>query len=235
MLHQIENRIFGIFIIQPIVIIIFIYVAIRILKRNRNLITITLSAFYILSATGFIANIFFIMGILLPVELVLIPSILYFISSFLVIFSPIFLLIFLFLIKQQDFSNKSYILLSLFYGLGCLLLILMPEGIDIGIHTNWIPKYSWTFLIIFYIFFSLIIIIPTIYLLTKLLISFQDRDLRKKFFIFLIGVSCMLISIYGVVLYNTWHDPTFRIIWSIISLIVIPAGLLIYNGIGQNL
>ena len=234
MLHQIDTRFFGIFIIQPIVILIFTYIAIRILKRNRNLLTITLSAFYILIAAGFIINIFFIMGTLLPVELALIPSILYFISSFLVIFSPIFLVIFLFLIKRQDFSSKSYILLTSFYGLGCLLILLIPGGIDV-IHTNWIPKYSWMFLIIFYIFFSLIIVIPTIYLLTKLLVSFQDKGLRKKFFIFMIGILSMIIIFYGLVLYNTWKNDTFREIWSIVSLIVIPAGLLIYNGIGQNL
>ena len=235
MLHQIETRIFLIFIIQPIVILFFIYIAIRILKRNRNLLTITLSAFYILSAAGFVANIFFIMGTLLPFEITSILYILYFISSFLVFFSQIFLVVFLFLIKRQDFSSKSYILLTSFYGLGCLLILLIPGGIKIGIHTNWIPIYHWIFSIIFYIFFSLIIVSPTIYLLTKLLMSFQDRDLRKKFFIFMIGIFGMLISIYGLVLYNTWHDPTFRAIWSIVSLIVIPAGLLIYNGIGQNL
>ena len=235
MLYQIDTRIFGIFIIQPIVILFFIYIVIKILKRNKNLLTITLSAFYILSAAGFIINIFFIMGTLLPVELSLILSCLYFISSFLVIFAQIFLVIFLFLIKQQDFSSKSYILLTSFYGLGDLLILLIPGGIDIGVHTNWIPIYSWMFLIIFYIFFSLIIFIPTIFLLTKLLMSFQDRDLRKKFFIFMIGIFGMLISIYGLVLYNTWHDPTFRTIWSIVSLIVIPSGFLIYNGIGQNL
>ncbi len=235
MLHQIDTRIFGIFIIQPIVIIFFIYIAIRILKRNKNLLTMTLGTFYILSATGFIVNIFFIMGTLFPADLTLILSILYFISSYLVIISPIFLVIFLFLIKQQDFSSKSYILLTSFYGLGCLLILLIPGGIDIGIHTNWIPKYNWMFLIIFYIFFSLIIVIPTIYLLTKILFKFEDRDLRKKLFIFLIGVISMLISIYGLVLYNTWQEPTFRAIWSVVSLIVIPAGFLIYNGIGQNL
>ncbi|MCJ7649717.1 MAG: hypothetical protein MUP85_13965, partial [Candidatus Lokiarchaeota archaeon] len=126
-------------------------------------------------------------------------------------------------------------LLTSFYGLGCLLILLIPRGIDIGIHTNWIPRYHWIFSLIFYIFFSLIILIPTIYLLTKLLMSFQDKDLRKKFFIFLIGIFSMLMSFYGLVLFNTWEDPTFRAIWSIVSLIVIPAGLLIYNGIGQNL
>jgi len=235
MLNQID-RVFGIFIIQPIVILFFIYIVIRILKRNRNLLTITLSTFYILSAAGFIINIFFLIGTLLPVDLTLILSILYYITSFLVIFSQIFLVIFLFLLKQQDFSSKSYILLTSFYGLGCLLILLIPGGIDLGIHTNWIPRYSWIVLIIFYIFFSLIIFIPTIYLLTKLFISFQDRDLRRKFFLFMIGIFSMLISVYGLVLYNTWHDPpTFRAIWSIISLMVIPAGLLIYNGIGQNL
>ena len=235
MLHQIDTRIPGIFIVQPFIILFFIYIVIRILKRNRNLLTITLSAFYILCAMGFVVNIFFIIGTFLPVDLILILSILYFISSYLVILSPIFLVIFLFLIERPDFSSKSYILLTSFYGLGCLLILLIPEGIDVGIHTNWIPKYSWMFLIIFYIFFSLIIVIPTIYLLTKLLMSFQDRDLRKKFFIFLIGIFSMITIFYGLVLYNTWQDQTFRAIWSIVSLMVIPAGLLIYNGIGQNL
>ena len=236
MLHQIDTRIFGIFIVQPIIILFFIYLVIRILKRNRNLLTITLSAFYILCTAGFIVNIFFIMGTLLLVELSLVISLLYFISSFLVIYSPIFLVIFLFLIKRQDFSSKSYFLLASFYGLGCLLILLIPEGIDFLNHTNWIPIYSLMFLIVFYIFFSLIIVIPTIYLLTKLLMSFQDKGLRKKFFIFMIGILCMLMSFYGLVLFNTWHDPTFRAIWNIFSSsIVIPAGLLIYNGIGQNL
>ena len=236
MLFQIDTRIFGIFILQPIVLLIFIYIAIKILKRNRNLLTITLSAFYILSAAGFVVNIIFFMGTLLPVDLSLFMSILYFISSFLVIYSPIFLLIFLFLIKQQNFSSKSYFLLASFYGLGCLLILLIPEGIDIGIQSDWIPRYSWEFLRIFYIFFSLIIVIPTIYLLTKLLVSFQDKGLRKKFFIFMIGILCMLMSFYGLVLFNTWHDQTFRAIWNIFSSsIVIPAGFLIYNGIGQNL
>jgi len=235
MLHQIDTRIFGIFIVQPIIILFFIYIVIRILKRNRNLLTITLSAYYILCASGFVVNIIFFMGTFLPDDLAFILSILYFISSYLVILSPIFLVIFLFLMKRPDFSSKSYILFTSFYGLGCLLILLIPGGIDIGIHTNWIPTYSWMFLIIFYIFFSLIIVIPTIYLLTKLLMNFQDRDLRKKFFIFLIGISSMIAIFYGLVLYNTWHDPTFRAIWSIVSLMVIPAGLLIYNGIGQNL
>jgi hypothetical protein len=52
-----------------------------------------------------------------------------------------------------------------------------------------------------------------------------------------LGIMLTLISIYGLALYNTWHDPPiFRVIWSLVSLVVIPgAGLLIYYGIGQNL
>jgi hypothetical protein len=121
------------------------------------------------------------------------------------------------------------------YGFGCFILLLIPNGITIGAATGWLPLFSWTFLISFYIYFTITMILPIFYLLLRIYFTFEDKSLKKKFIYFAIGILLILISIYGLVLYNTWQEPIFRTLWSIVSLIVIPSGLLIYYGIGQNL
>jgi len=45
----------------------------------------------------------------------------------------------------------------------------------------------------------------------------------------------MFLSSYGAVLYNTWQNPIFKLVWTFLSLIIIPSGILIYCGIARNL
>ena len=48
--------------------------------------------------------------------------------------------------------------------------------------------------------------------------------------------SWFYFGIYGAALYNTWGDPIFKVVWSLIQLILIPTtNLLIYYGVGKNL
>ena len=83
------SRLLFVFIIQPILIFAFSFVAYRILRRNRNKITITLSLFYILTAVGFTLNVIFLIMALFGSELLL--YIIYSFSSLFVIFPQIFL------------------------------------------------------------------------------------------------------------------------------------------------
>ncbi|MFO7797835.1 MAG: hypothetical protein ACQERB_00135 [Promethearchaeati archaeon] len=52
---------------------------------------------------------------------------------------------------------------------------------------------------------------------------------------FLVGLGGMMIIFYGSILYNTWNESLFAIIWPIINFSVVPFVLLIYFGIGRNL
>ena len=230
------SRIFFIFGIHPILIIFFLYVAYLILKRNRNQITLTLSVFYILTAIGFTLNIIFILLILVHVEFIL--SIVYFLATFLILFSPIFLVIFILhlLHSVPSLSRKKQMFIICPYGILSFLVLLWPGGIIINVHTNWIPIYSWQFLIVIYIFFTCLIFVPTIVNLIKMYKLFKDKDLKKKLRYFSLGIFGALISLYGLILYNTWDDPLYKLIWATISLFLVPiSGFLIYYGIGHNL
>jgi hypothetical protein len=52
---------------------------------------------------------------------------------------------------------------------------------------------------------------------------------------FFIGIFGILIAFYGLILYNTWYESLYRLIWPIVSLLTIPSGYLIYYGIGRDL
>ncbi|MEJ2293485.1 MAG: hypothetical protein P8Y23_01805, partial [Candidatus Lokiarchaeota archaeon] len=169
-----------IFIIQPIVIIFFLYIAFRILYRNRNKFTITLSIFYFLSALGFTMNIVFLLITYLFNEPnLIVVGIVYFIASFSVIYSTIFLLLFLIHLQRESFSIISQLILLFFYGLISVILLIFPGGIDIGEHANWIPRYSLEFLILSYIYLTVAVIIPIFYFLIKIYSTFKDKPLKK--------------------------------------------------------
>jgi len=80
----------------------------------------------------------------------------------------------------------------------------------------------------------MIIISSTIFF-KKLYNKFEKNELKKKFKYFTGGTYGMFLSSYGAVLYNTWQNPIFKLVWTFLSLIIIPSGILIYCGIARNL
>lgn len=223
--------------LQPILGLFFLYLAYKVLKRRTTRVSLTLSAFYILNGIATMIN-----AILIPLksnETSLIHNILYYINGFLVLYGFIFILIFLHnLLKFKSiFSFKNYLWVILFYAVFCIIVLTcIPESIIIDESTNWIPIYSWLFLIVIYSFFTIIITIPTITYSIRLYKKFEDPRLKTKLKRFIIGIVGMLIVFYGVTLYNTWHVFLFRTIWSIlVFFITIPSAFLIFYGIGYNI
>ncbi|TFF88439.1 MAG: hypothetical protein EU549_03005 [Promethearchaeota archaeon] len=123
----------------------------------------------------------------------------------------------------------------IFYGVSIFLILLFPNGININETTNWRPVYSWSFLILIYIYFTSLIFVPVMFFLIKLYKSFEDNNLKSKMKYFSMGIAGMVIIFLGSILYNTWRNTVFGIIWPIITLLIIPFGLLIYFGIGRDL
>ena len=228
-LQEIEwTRIFLIVIIQFVSGVFFLWLAYKILKRNKSRLTIILSSFYISVAIGLILNVIY-----LPLKI----SILYAIMFFLFSFGQIFLVIFLINLNKMggEFSLKKDLIVIFSYAFILFLLLNFPGGITINEDTNWKPVFSWAFLISSYMFYTCFINIPTIILTIKIYKKFEDKNLKKKLKFFFIGINGFLCVYYGTLLYVTWDDPLFRAIWSVLSLIVIPLGFLIYYGIGKDL
>jgi hypothetical protein len=76
--------------------------------------------------------------------------------------------------------------------------------------------------------------VPLIYYSTRVYFKLESAELKKKWIYFLIGIVSYYFIYYGTSLSNTLNDSTFRMIWSILSLIAIPTSYLIYYGVGRN-
>lgn len=227
------GRLLIIYISQTSLSIIFLYIAYKILRRNRNRLTIILSGFYISVASAFIIN-----AILVPLRVNPIVFILYFITIFLILFGQIFLVMFnLFLNKLETKIPIRHLMFYIsIYAILIFSILLFPNGITLNEETDWRPVWSWSFLIIMIIFSACFIVIPFISLFIKAYRRFEDKSLKKKMRYFFIGFCGVIFSYFGGMFYVTWNDPLFRTIWYLVVLfILIPSCILIYYGIGSGL
>jgi len=225
-----------IFISQLILATIFLFIAIKLLRRTRPRPIITLSILYFLLIAGFIFNILHVIIRTIHPENVVLLKVIYFLTFYPLLFAPIFLLTFIIsILKLGDvFTIKKQLIITLIYGFVTLLIFFIPDGITFT--EQWQPIYSWAFFTAIYTSFTIFITIPTIWYSRRLVRTFQDKILKKKLITFLIGVFAMYSVIYGAVLYLTWQNPLFRTIWGVVTFfLMIPSGILIYLGIGREL
>ncbi len=231
-ISEIARILIVVFMHSFLVILLYI-LSFKILRRNFNRMTLNLSLFYFLPATGFLLNLIFF-----TLSTSLIGYILYFISAFCTLSGFIFLIIVMINLTNIEsyISTKKQLLIIIAYLSIGLLILFIPGGITINESTNWTPVFSLTFFIIMYTFFSSIIFIPSLILSYKIYISFKDKKLKNKFLFFFIGIIGMLIAFYGLILFNTWYNSTFRTIWTfLVFFIVVPSGIFIYYGIIHKL
>ncbi|MFX1410291.1 MAG: hypothetical protein ACFFA6_08055 [Promethearchaeota archaeon] len=226
------SRYIGIFIIGSFITVFFYFLALKVIKRNFNRLTLTLGTFYILPGTGFFLNFIFLLISSTPQGLII-----YYTAVFLILFGEIFLVLFLINILKIDsrLTLNKQVLITIMYAILCVLLILFPGGITINEKTDWIPVFSWSFLIVLYIFFTCSIFIPTLILSIKLSKRFEDKILKSRLRLFFIGIILMNLVLYGLILYNTWIDSFYRELYLYLSFLVIPAGILIYYGLVHQL
>ena len=236
MIFQITEylRLFAIFVPQIFIVGLFSFLIFKILKRNTNRNSLTLSGFYFFMSFGFVMNgIAVLIAFFSPGEFI---KILYFFLNYLVLFSFVFVVVFILgLLKlKYVFTVKKAFVIILAYGIMWLLLLLYPSGITYS--ENWVPVYSIPLYIAMNILFTITFTIPVIYYSTRLRRTFKDSNLKKKLSLFLIGNAVLIILMYGVALYNTWQDPTFKTVYGLsVPFLLISSGLLIYYGIGRDL
>ena len=104
-LNQIEwPRLITVFITQPISAIVFISLAIKILTRKRDQVSISLATFYVISSFAITFNVIFVILTLFNQNEYLL-YLFYFLTAYPLIFSPFFIIIFLNLLLNIE--NKS--------------------------------------------------------------------------------------------------------------------------------
>jgi len=219
---------------QGFAAIVFVVLALKIIKRKRDRSSVSLFFFYFILSIGLIFNILFVL--LTPTNNVLLLRTLYVLSSFFIAFPFVFNLVFINVILKlkEEFTIKKMAVIIGACGIIVLLLYLIPEGVTFD--SNWVPTYSLPFVVLVYVFFTLYITVPTSYYSARLYKLFKARNLKYRFRLYLIGIIILLATVYGGTFFIATYNQLFRLIYSVFAFFLeIAAGLLVYYGLGKDL
>ncbi|MFX1477231.1 MAG: hypothetical protein ACFFCI_03780 [Promethearchaeota archaeon] len=235
-------RIFTVYVAQGILFAFFIFLAYKILKRDRKRLNIIFSLFYLSVAVGLLIN--FIYAPMEDVALESIVLILNFLTNFFISFSVVFLVIFeLILLKSEKvvtFSKQLLVIVLYGVALFCMIFFLSiftpGIGVTINAATFWKPKWELPFFIYVVIVVTLGGIIPTLYLAFRISKKFEDEVLKKKWKFFIIGLVALFIFMYAIYISNFLNNDTIRLVMGGLGLILeIIGGYLIYYGVGRSI
>lgn len=229
------SRIVQVYVVFLVGGIFFLYLAFKILRRGKKNINLVISAFFISNFLGAIFNVIYASITTISDEPTVVA--LHFITYFLFSFAQIFLLIYnLIILKSEQIitEKRQLCIMGIF---GCLLLglIFIPGGIRINESTHYRPQWNLPFFLYANIICISIAIIPTIYTSILIYKKFDDRELKKRWIFYFIGIIMIYIEWFGVGVMILINDPELRALWNIYDLTVFISVYFIYYGVGRQL
>jgi len=233
------TRALTIYVAQGLVCAFFIFLAYKILKRDRKRLNIIFSGFYLSGAIGLFIN--FIYAPLVDVNVV---KILNFLTNFGIFYSPIFLVVFNLILLKSEKVITTFKQLAILIGFGvfmfCMILfILIPDmGVIIDDTTGWSPEWSLPFFLYLLIGETLFATVPILYFSFKVYNKFEDMQLKKKWRSFIFGFCALISFMYAIFISNflAFYDINVRLIMMAIGIILGVAGAyLMFNGVGRQL
>jgi len=237
MLLQLDpTRFIQVYIAQGFVMVVFAFIAYKILKRDTKRLNVIFSMIYIANVIGTIANFIYA-----PLSNVAVVTILNFVTNFCAVFGLIFLVIFeLIVLKSEKVITvgKQWIILIL-YGIasfGMFFFLLIPgAGVDLNPSTEWKPV--WNLPIYIYAMIVLTIaVVPSIYLSIKISNQFEDKKLKRKWNFFILGMIFLYFFPYAIFTSNFLNISSIRTIIGLICLVLaILGGYFIYYGVGRQI
>jgi len=211
-------RIITVYGVQGFLVVFFIYLVYKILKRDKKRLNYIFSFQYLIPAISLSINFIYA-----PLTIELAVLSLNFITTILTAISTIFNLLFILIILKSE-KVVNTVKQILFIGIYAVLLVcslffyIDPDlGITMNADTKWLPAWEWPLFLYIIGIYSLYVVIPTYYYTSKVYHRFEDRDLKKKWGVFIIGNTGLFAVIYLIFLSNTLNDNTIRIVFSIIS------------------
>ena len=238
MILQIDfSRIFLIFVIGMVLAIFFLGLGWSILRRRKSRLNATFSGFYISIALGLLINSAYVVinEIFRSEPLALL---LYYISSFLIFYGPVFMLATnrILLHSEVVYRLKSELKLLLIYGfaLGFTIVFYLFDGIELNESTNWRPIWSLPYFIYIIIIVSAFTTMPTIYSSFKILIVMKDKKMKRRWIWLLIGLLGLYIYEYLVYLMNYLNSDFLRTLSSLYAITIILWVWLIYKGVKKE-
>ncbi|MHA2288796.1 MAG: hypothetical protein ACXABG_08410 [Promethearchaeota archaeon] len=231
------GRIITVYIAQGVIIFFFLYIALRILLRDRKRLNVIFAGLYISPVIGVFLN--FIYAPLTDETIVLAMN---FLTNFTSIYAPIFIVVFdLILLKSEKIiSTGKQLAILIGYGVAVLcmgIFLLFPGyGVTINLGTNWTPVWSLPFFLYVIVVLTCFATIPAFYFSIKIYQKFEDASLKKKWRFFIYGYIALMTFMYAIFISNTLNNATFRLIAGVVGLILaLLGGFLMYYGVGRQI
>ena len=176
------TRALTVYVAQGLVCAFFIFLAYKILKRDRKRLNIIFSGFYLSAAIGLLVN--FIYAPLDPLDFENVILFLNYITNFGIFYSPIFLVVFnLILLKSEKvITPLKQIAILIIYGIAmfCMIFFVYVEGWGVEIDPeSWSPHW----MLPSFLYLLLIESVATgffFYLSFLIYEKFEDEQLKKK-------------------------------------------------------
>ncbi len=231
-------RAITVYVAQGFICFFFIFLAYKILKRDKKRLNVIFSGFYLSAAFGLLMN--FIYAPLDPLEFEPVILFMNYITNFGIFYSSIFLVLFdLILLKSEKIITPiKQLVILIAYGIAmfCMIFFVYVEGLGVEIDLeSWSPHW----MLPFFLYLLIIESIPTglfFYFSFQIYKKFEDVELRKKWKSFIFGTTAVIIFMYGIFISNFLNNSTFRLVMGAIGLILaITGGYLMYNGVGRQL
>ncbi|MBA7515100.1 hypothetical protein ES705_07138 [subsurface metagenome] len=228
------TRFITIYVAQGFMCLFFLFLAFKILKRDRKRLNVIFSGFYISPVIGFIIN--FIYAPLTDVSVVLMLN---FLTNFFISYSSIFIVVFnLILLKSEKvITTRKQLTILIVYGIAMFSMIGFLFFPDFGVtfNENWSPIWSFPFFL-YVVVIETIGLFPALYLSFQIYKKFEDEVIKKKWKFFIFGLCSILIFLYGIFISNTLNIDIFRTLIGVVGLILALLGAyLMYYGVGRQI
>jgi hypothetical protein len=231
------ERIIFISIVQIWPIFYGSYFAYKILKRAKNKLTEVLSSFFLLTAITYLLVYLSVFTLYWAFSFLI-----YVFGTYIFIFSQGILVVFSWLLINLDKKITWWKISAriTFYVISAIYVILFAiyfNGIRYDSSTNWIPTFSWEFLIVNWSYLIVFIVIPQVILSYKMIIVFEGVILKRRIQLFIISVFLEFLVVFFVILYNTWiENELYRVFHRLFfPPITFLAAYLVYQGFGKEL
>ncbi len=231
------GRFLTVYVAQGLLLAVFLYLAIRILLRDRKRLNVIFAGLYISPAISILFN--FIYAPLTDESIV---QLLNFFTNFAAIYAPIFIVVFdLILLKSEKIiTTGKQLAILITYGivLLCTGIFLQFPGYGVVINdaTNWTPVWSIPFFVYVVLILTCCATIPALFFSIKIYQKFEDEELKKKWRFFIYGFIALMTFMYAIFVSNTLANANFRLIIGVIGIILaLLGGFLVYFGVGKQI
>lgn len=228
------TRIITVYVAQGFMCLFFLFLAYKILKRDRKRLNIIFSGFYISPAVGFIINFIYA-----PLTIGSVVLMLNFLTNFFIFYSSIFIVVFnLILLKSEKaITTRKQLIILIAYGIAMfsMIVFLFIPGYGVYFNPNWSPVWSVPFFL-YVVAIETIGILPALYLSFQIYKKLEDELLKKKWKFFIIGLCLIFVFLYGIFISNVLNIDIFRTIIGVVGLILALVGAyMMFYGVGRQI